>query len=414
MTRRGGREVAVTGVGATTPLGGSAVATWAALLAGRSGVAALREDWAAALPVRIAARVAVEPGEVLSRSEARRLDRAGQLALIAAREAWADAGAPEVDPYRLGVSVATGMGGVTTLLAAYDVLREHGPRKVSPFAVPMLMPNGPAAALGIEFRARAGTHAPAAACASGAEALAQGFEMIRRGRADVVIAGGAEAAVHPLPLAAFSNMRALSRRNDAPESASRPYDRERDGFVMGEGAGVLVLESTEYASARDRAPYAYLAGVGLSSDAHHLAEPASDGSPLARAVTDALDCAGLSPCEIRHLNAHASSTVKGDLAELEAMRKALGSAVGNVAITATKSMTGHLLGAAGAVEAIATVLALHHRAAPYTLNVDALDERVDLDVVRDAARPLPRGPVAALSSSIGFGGHNSVLAFCAV
>lgn len=401
----------VTGLGATTPLGGSVADTWESLLAGRCGVQALEEEWAAALPVRIAARARVEPREVLGRVEARRLDRSGQFALVAAREAWADAGTPVVEGARLGVAVATGMGGVTTLLAAHDLMRERGPRQVSPLSVPMLMPNGPAVALGVEFGARAGVHAPTSACASGAEAIAQGFEMIRAGRADVVIAGGAEAAVHPLPIAAFGNMMALSRRNDDPARASRPYDRDRDGFVLGEGAGILVLESARHAAARGARHYGRLAGAGLTSDGYHVAEPAPGGGSLAEAVTQALAAGGIDPSQVAHVNAHATATPKGDLAELAALKAAFGPLATGLAICATKSMTGHLLGAAGAVEAIATVLALHHRTVPATVNIEELDQAVDLDIVRDKPRDLPLGPVAALSNSIGFGGHNVVLAF---
>ncbi|MDQ1703042.1 MAG: 3-oxoacyl-[acyl-carrier-protein] synthase, partial [Frankiaceae bacterium] len=283
-------RVVVTGLGATTPLGGDVATTWAGLLAGNSGVKLLTEDWAESLPVRIAAPVAIDPSQVMDRVEARTLDRSAQLALIAAREAWADAGLAEgdVDPFRLGAVVASGIGGVTTLLNQYDVLKEKGPRRVSPYTVPMLMPNGPAANVSLAIGARAGTHTPVSACASGAEAIAYGIEMIRTGRADVVAAGGTEAAIHALPMAAFAAMRALSTREDDPQGASRPYDKSRDGFVLGEGAGILVLESEEHAKARGARIYGYATGFGLSSDAHHIAAPDPTGEGAARAMTECI------------------------------------------------------------------------------------------------------------------------------
>ncbi|HEX2498203.1 MAG: beta-ketoacyl-ACP synthase II [Actinomycetes bacterium] len=402
--------VVVTGLGATTPVGGDVEATWSALLAGKSGVVALTEDWAAELPVRIAAPVAVDPSEVLERVQARRLDRSGQLALIAAREAWADAGAVDVDPERLAVVVASGIGGVHTLLSNYDVLKEKGPRRVSPLAIPMLMPNGPAASVALEVGARGGVHTPVSACSSGAEAVAYGLNMIRSGRVDVVIAGGTEAAIHPLPLAAFANMMALSRRNDEPARASRPYDKARDGFVLGEGAGIVVLESADRAARRGARIYAEVAGAGLTSDAHHIAQPDPVGVGATRAMKEALADANLRPDQIVHINAHATSTPQGDVAEALAIRNALGEAAQGAMISATKSMTGHLLGAAGAVEGIATILALHHRLAPPTINLDDPDDEVRLDVVRGEPRALPDGTIAALNNSFGFGGHNVAVA----
>ena len=409
-------RVVITGLGATTPVGGDVATTWESFVAGRSGVRALTEDWAAELPVRIAARVAVEPDEVLPRVQARRLDRSGQFAVIAAKEAWSDAGldAEEVDGDRLGVVCASGIGGVTTLLSNYDALRDSGPRRVSPLAIPMLMPNSPAAYVGLEFGARAGVHTPVSACASGAEALSYGLDMIRNGRADIVVAGGTEAAIHPLPLAAFANMMALSKRNDEPERASRPYDKGRDGFVLGEGAGMVVLESAEHAEARGVRIYAELAGAGISADSHHIAQPDPSGAGAITAMRNALDDGDLEPADVRHLNAHATSTPVGDIAEAVAIRIALGDAAGNVAVTSTKSMTGHLLGGAGAVESIAAVLALYHRTAPPTINVDDLDDEIGLDVVRGESRPLGDGTLAALNNSFGFGGHNVALAFRSV
>ena len=415
------RTVVVTGIGATTPLGGDSASTWEALIAGRSGVHLMTHEWAADLPVRIAAEIAVDPGEVIPRPQARKLDRSAQFALIAAREAWADAGftgpagessdGPAVDPERLGAVVASGIGGVTTLLGQYDVLREQGVRRVSPHTVPMLMPNSPAANVGIELKARAGVHTPVSACASGAEAIGYAVEMIRTGRADVVVAGGTEAAIHPLPIVAFGNMMAMSKNNDDPQGASRPYDTARDGFVMGEGSGILVLESAEHAQRRGARIYCEAVGQGISADAHHITQPEPSGRGIAGALSNLLDATDLKPAEIAHINAHATSTPQGDVGEINALRKVFGDDLGHMAISATKSMTGHLLGGAGGVESVATVLALHHRLAPPTINVDHLDPEVDADIVRGEARALPDGTIVALNNSFGFGGHNVVLAF---
>jgi 3-oxoacyl-[acyl-carrier-protein] synthase II len=406
-----GRRVVVTGMGATTPVGGDVASTWQALLEGRSGVRPLTEAWAADLPVRIAARVQVEPLDVLERVEARKLDRSQQFALIAAREAWAQAGQPDVEKERLGVVFASGIGGVTTLLNAYDTLHEKGPRLVSPYTVPMLMPNGPAAAVGLELQAGAGVHTPVSACASGAEAIAVGVSMIRDGRADVVVCGGTEAAIHELPLAAFASMKAMSTRNDEPARASRPYDKARDGFVMGEGAGAVVLESAEHARARGVAILGEIAGVGISSDGYHITAPDPEGRGVIRALRAALDDAGLTPSDIVHVDAHATSTPVGDVAEAKAIRTVFGSAADGVVVTAPKSVFGHLLGAAGAVEAIATLLALRDRVSPATLNLEDRDDEIDLDIVTVDRRPLREG--AALSNAFGFGGHNVVLAVLA-
>ncbi len=404
------KRVVVTGLGATTPLGGDVASTWTALLAGSSGVKVLTDDWIDMLPVHIAAPVAVEPVEVLTVPQTKRMDRSGQFALIAAREAWADAGAPDVEPERKGVVIASGIGGVTTLLSAYDTLKERGARRVLPMTVPMLMPNGPAAVVGLELTARAGVHTPVSACSSGAEAIAYAVDMIRSGRADVVAAGGTEAAIHVLPLAGFAAMQALSTRNDEPERASRPYDKGRDGFVLGEGAGVVVLESLASAKARGAKIYAEVAGQGITADAHHMAQPDPVGAGASRAMQMAVASAGAQASDVVHINAHATSTPVGDVAEVAAIRAALGGATDGACISATKSMTGHLLGAAGAVEAIATILALHHRSAPATTNLDDIDDDVTLDVVRGEARQLPAGGIG-LNNSFGFGGHNVALAF---
>jgi 3-oxoacyl-[acyl-carrier-protein] synthase II len=361
--------------------------------------------------VKFAAMIAVEPVEVMKPVEIRRLDRSEQFAMIAAREAWADAGSPEVDHERLGVVIASGIGGVTTMLEQYDILRDKGARLVSPHTVPMLMPNGPAANVGLEFKAQAGVHTPVSACASGAEAIGYAMEMIRLGRADIVIAGGVEAAVHELPMAGFAAMKALSTRNDDPTKASRPYDKDRDGFVLGEGGGVVILESLEHAQARGATIYCELAGQGLTSDGYHIAAPDPSGSGVTRAVKFALRDSGVDLSEVVHLNAHATSTPAGDVAEANALTAALGEHMSHVAVSATKSMTGHLLGGAGAIESVFVVLAIKHRLAPPTINIENLDEAVKVDVVRDVPRPLPSGPIAAINDSFGFGGHNVVLIF---
>ena len=405
------RRVVVTGLGATTPLGGDVASTWAALIAGKSGVRLLIEDWRELLPVHFAARVATEPADQMERVEMRRLDRSEQFALIASREAWKDAGSPELDKERLGVVIASGIGGVITLLDQFDNLKEKGARGVSPHTVPMLMPNGPAANVGLELQAKAGVHTPVSACASGAEAIGYALEMIRNNRADVIVSGGVEAAIHQLPMAAFAAMKALSTRNDAPERASRPYDADRDGFVLGEGGGVLILEEYEHAKARGAKIYCELVGQGLSSDGYHIAAPDPDGSGVQRAIKFALADAKLSTKDIVHLNAHATSTPAGDVAEANALRLALGKDSDHVAVSATKSMTGHLLGGAGAIESVFIVKALQERLAPPTINIENLDPAVTIDVVRDTPRTLPAGQIAALNDSFGFGGHNVVLAF---
>ena len=405
------RRVVVTGLGATTPLGGDVASTWSALLAGKSGVRLLTEEWAQTIPVHFAARVAVEPSEAMERVEMRRLDRSEQFALIASREAWKDAGSPDIDKERLGVVIASGIGGVITLLDQYDILKDKGARFVSPHTVPMLMPNGPAANVGLELQARAGVHTPVSACASGAEAIGYALEMIRSNRADIIVSGGVEAAIHALPMAGFAAMKALSTRNEEPARASRPYDSGRDGFVLGEGGGILILEEYEHAKARGAKIYCEIVGQGLSSDGYHIAAPDPDGSGVQRAIKFALRDSGLSTKDIVHLNAHATSTPAGDVAEANALRLALGADADHVAVSATKSMTGHLLGGAGAIESVFIVKALQDRLAPPTINIDDLDPAVTIDVVRDKPRALPSGDIAALNDSFGFGGHNVVLAF---
>ncbi|MBL0002727.1 MAG: beta-ketoacyl-ACP synthase II [Actinomycetales bacterium] len=406
-------RVVVTGLGATTPVGGTVPETWEAILAGRSGARTMDFDWVAKyeLPVTFAAQIHTPPDQVLAKVETRRLDPSSQYALIAAREAWADAGAPELDPERLAVAVGSGIGGVWTLLSQWDTLREKGPRRVYPLAVPMLMPNGPSAAISLELGARAGAHTPVSACASGAEGMGYAVQMIRSGRADVVVAGGTEAAIHPMPIAGFAAMQALSTRNDDPAAASRPYDKDRDGFVLGEGAAIIVLESEAHARARGAKIYAELAGVGMSADAYHITAPEPEGAGASRAMLEAVSTAGGTLRDVVHINAHATSTPVGDVAETNAIRRAFGDLADSIPVSATKSMTGHLLGAAGALEAIFTILALHHRLAPASINLDTMDPQISLDVVHGAHRQLPAGDLLALDNSFGFGGHNVALAF---
>lgn len=401
------QRIVVTGLGATTPIGETAPATWDALLAGVSGARTLTQDWVAQyeLPVTFAASLKQDPSERLARVETRRLDPFAQYAMIASREAWEDAGKPEVEPERLAVAIGTGIGGVHSLLSQYDVLKEKGPRRVYPLTVPMLMPNAASGSVSLELGARAGAHTTVSACASGAEAMGYAADMIREGRADVVVAGGAEAAIHALPLAGFAAMQALSTRNDDPAHASRPYDVDRDGFVMGEGAAVIVLEKYEHAVARGARIYAEFASVGMSSDAHHITAPEPEGAGASRAMLEAVELAGLSASDIHHINAHATSTPVGDVAEVAAIRRAFGGAADDMAVTATKSMTGHLLGAAGALETLITIQSIYHRLIPATINIENLDPAVDLDVVRGDHRKLP-DTTAALNNSFGFGGHN--------
>jgi 3-oxoacyl-[acyl-carrier-protein] synthase II len=401
--------IVVTGLGASTPIGGDVATFWAGLLAGRSGVVALTEPWAADLTVQIAAPMAVDPAEVIPRVQARRLDRAEQAAIVAAREAWADAGfaghASEngLDSTRVAVVIGTGIGGVTSLLAQYDILQEKGPSRVSPLMVPMNMPNGAAAQVGLEFGAQAGVHTPVSACASGSEAIAYGLDLLQLDRADVVIVGGTEACIHPLNIAGFAQMRAMSTRNDEPHRASRPWDKGRDGFVLGEGAGVLVLEREASAIARGRTPYAILASAAITSDAYDIVQP--DQAGQIRALKLAVERSGASYDDVTHVNAHATSTPVGDMGEAGALAQLFGE---DTVVTGTKSMTGHLLGAAGAIEAIATVLTIRNSIVPPTINLDDPDDDLHLDVPRE---PREMAVEVAINDSFGFGGHNASLLF---
>lgn len=409
------KKIVITGIGATTPLGGTAVETWSALLAGESGASPLEQTWVAetAIPVTFAAQARVKTVDVLQRFEVKRLDPSSQFALIAGREAWADAGSPDVEPERLAVDWATGIGGVWTLLDAWDTLRERGPRRVLPMTVPMLMPNGPGAAIGMDLQARAGITTVVSACASSTEALVNAYNRLQAGLADIVIAGGSEAAIHPLPIASFAAMHALSTRNDDPATASRPYDVTRDGFVLGEGAAALVIETEEHAKARGAHIYAELLGGVVNSDAYHVTAPDPEGSAAARAMVSTIENAGASLADVSHINAHATSTPVGDIAEYKALKRVFGNLLEGIPVSATKASTGHLLGGAGALEAFFTVKALVERTAPPTINLTSQDPEIPLDVVT-APRSLPSGNLLALSNSFGFGGHNAVVAFRSV
>ncbi|MER8100943.1 beta-ketoacyl-[acyl-carrier-protein] synthase family protein [Kitasatospora sp. NPDC094016] len=396
-------EVVITGLGAITPLGADVESTWKALLAGRSGIrgGALRGHEDTGLPDAAAGTMAIDPAESLPPVQARRLDRSQQAAFIAAAEAWADAGAPQVDQDRLASAIGTGIGGVRTLLKEDDVLETAGTRRVSPRTVPMLMPNAAAALISIEYGARAGAYTPVSACSSGAEAIALGARLIRAGEADVVIAGGTEAAITPITVAGFAQAQALSRHTADPASASRPFAADRSGFVLSEGAAVLVLESAEHAGRRHAHVHAVLAGAGIAADAHHITAPAPDGSGQVAAMRKALTQAGLTPEQISHLNAHATGTPAGDIAEARAIREVFGRAT----VTAPKAALGHLFGAAGAIEALIAVLSVEHGVIPPTRNLTeaGVGPDIDLDVVT-ARRDVPQE--AVLSNSFGFGGQN--------
>ena len=409
------QRIVVTGIGASSPIGGTAPDSWSALLAGASGARTLEYDWVEKyqLPVTFAAQAAVRPDTVLARPVAKRLDPSSQFALVAAMEAWEDAGSPEVDPDRLGVDFATGIGGLWTLLDAWDTLREKGPRRVLPMTVPMLMPNAAAGNLSLHFGARAYARTVASACASSTESIVNAVEHLRDGLADVVIAGGTESVIHPVTIASFASMQALSKRNDSPETASRPGSIDRDGFVMGEGAAVLILETEEHAKARGAKIYAAVVGGGVTADSYHITANDPEGWGAARAVKLALDMADASPDDVTHINAHATSTPVGDPNEYVALHHVFGDRIGEIPVSATKASTGHLLGGTGALEAIFTVLALRDRVAPPTINITEQDPAVPF-LISGEPQPLGEGPQLAISNSFGFGGHNAVAAFASV
>ena len=407
------KRVVITGLGTVSPLGNDVQAYWSGLTAGRSGVATITAYDASDQPVRIAAEVkGFDPVALLGRRQAKRTDRFTQLVLVSADQAIADARLTferEADNRHAGVIIGTGIGGVGTLLDAYDMLQERGHRRVSALMVPMMMPNAGAGEVAIKHGLHGLVMSVASACATGNNAIGEGAERIRRGAAEVMICGGGESTMHPLPLAALGNMGALSHRNDEPERASRPFDADRDGFVMGEGAGALVLESLEHAQRRGTRIYAEVIGYGASCDAHHITAPSEDGTGAARALDAALSDAGLRPEEIDYINAHGTSTPLNDPMETRAIRTALGDHAYRVPISSTKSMIGHLMGAAGALEAIACVKTLETGVIHPTLNYQTQDPECDLDYVPGQARETH--PQTALSNSFGFGGHNATLIF---
>ena len=405
------RRVVVTGLGALTPIGKNVSETWTNALAGKSGIVKINQPWSEGLAAQIAGLVTVDPLEVLDRVSARRMDRSTQLGVIAVKEAWADAGSPDINKERLGVFFGTGIGGLTTVLEQYDILNSRGPDRVNPLTVPMIMPNSAAAMVGLEVGARAGVHSPVSACATSAEAIAGALEMIRNNRADIVVAGGTEACVNRLAIAAFASMRALSTKNDEPQIASRPYDIDRDGFVMGEGAGALILEEEEHALKRGAKIYGVVSGAGMSSDGYHIAAPEPEGAGASRAMVAALNDANAKATDVAHVNAHATSTPVGDIAEYKAMKSALGNALDNVVVTATKSMTGHLLGGAGAVESVFTIMGLKEGLIPPTLNLKNQDPEIKINVAKDEPYKLSANANFALNNSFGFGGHNVCIAF---
>jgi len=410
VERSGEVRVVVTGLGAVTPLGDNADSFWRGLLEGRSGVRRIERFDASEFTTRIGAEVRdFDAHRYFSPKEARRTDRFTQFAIASADMALENAGlrTDEVDPCRLAVVLGTGIGGIETLTDQFAVLREKGPRRVSPFFIPMMIANIAAGQIAIRHGAKGPNVTVVTACASGSNAIGDAFRLIQRGDVDAALAGGAEAPFVPVAFAGFCAMRALSTRNDEPERASRPFDAGRDGFVMGEGAGVVVLESLERAVQRGARIYAEVVGFGTTADAHHVAEPAPGGDGGARSMEACLEDAGLEPGEVDYINAHGTATPKNDLYETMAVKKVFGERT-RVAISSTKSMTGHLLGAAGAIEFIATVLSVHHGIVPPTINYEQPDPECDLDYVPNEARRM--AVRVALSNSFGFGGQNATLA----
>lgn len=401
-------DVVITGLGVVTPIGIGVEAFWNGLVTGASGGSPIGSFDASDYPVRIAAEVKdFEPTKWIDAREVPRTDRFCQMGVAAACLAWEHAGLDDVDRARVGVVVGSGIGGLATIEEQHQALLKGGPRRVSPFMVPRLMPNAAAAAIAMRFGVTAPNFSVASACATGAHAIGEALQLLRAGRADVVLAGGCEAAITPLSVAAFARMGALSTRNDDPERASRPFDKDRDGFVFGEGAGVLVLERAETATDRGAEPIAKLSGYGATSDAFHVTQPDPDGRGATKAMELALEDARLTPQDIDYVNAHGTSTPYNDRVETLAIKQALGNEAKRIPVTSTKSQTGHLLGAAGAVEAAATALMLQRGTVPPTINLETPDPECDLDYVPDGPRDGRLG--AALSNSFGFGGQNACL-----
>ena len=406
------RRVVVTGLGALTPIGNTAEELWTGLTEGRSGIGPITKFDPAAYPTRIAGQIKnFDPLAYVDKKEARRLDPYLQYAIASSVMAVADAGidSARVDSERLGVMIGSGIGGITTLLDGEHVLLEKGPDRVSPFIIPMLIINMASGLVSMRFGAKGPNSSVVTACATGNHAIGDAFKLIQRGAADAMIAGGAEAIIVPLTIAGFCAMKAMSTRNDEPQKASRPFDAARDGFVCGEGGGVVVLESLEHARRRDARIYAEVIGYGMTGDAHHMTAPDPEGDGAARAMAGALADAGISPGDVGYINAHGTSTPYNDKFETLAIKRVFGEHARKVAVSSTKSMTGHLLGAAGGIEAIASVLALHHGILPPTINYETPDPDCDLDYIPNQARK--QDVELALSNAFGFGGTNATLVF---
>jgi beta-ketoacyl ACP synthase len=398
----------VTAVEATTSLAADIESTWKGLLAGESGIRILEDDFVTKwdLPVRIGGHLVDNVDDHMTRIDMRRMSYVQRMSKLVSGRLWETAGRPEVDPDRFAVIIGTGLGGGEKIVETYDAMNEGGPRKVSPLAVQMIMPNGAAAVAGLELGARAGVITPVSACSSGSEAIAHGWRQIVMGDADFAVVGGVEGGIEALPIAAFSMMRAMSTNNDNPAGASRPFDKNRDGFVFGEAGAMMIIELEEHALARGAKPLARLMGAGITSDAFHMVAPAADGQRAGHAMKRAMETAGLSPKDINHVNAHATATPIGDTAEANALRVA---GVEHAAVYAPKSALGHSIGAVGALESILTVLALRDGVIPPTLNYETPDPEIDLDVV--AGEPRYGDYQYAINNSFGFGGHNVALAF---
>lgn len=405
------RRVVVTGMGALTPLGLDVQSFWDGLAAGRGACAEIRSFDASEFPVRIACELpGFDAEDYLDKRELRKMDAVTRYAMAAAQMAWEDAGFDEgaFTPERAGVVIGTGVGGIQTLEDQHTVLMEKGPRRVSPFFIPMLIADMPAGMVSIRYGLKGPNYATVSACASGAHAIGTAYRAIRDGDAEVMVTGGTEAAVCPLSVAGFANMKAISSRNDEPEKASRPFDRDRDGFVLGEGAGIVVLEELEHALGRGADVRAEMVGFGATGDAFHMTAPAPGGEGMARAMSIALADGGLAPSDAQYINAHGTSTPPNDKLETAAIHEVFGEHARKLAVSSTKSMTGHLLGAAGGIEFIATVLTLEKSIIPPTINYETPDPECDLDYVPNQAREAE--VTCALTNSFGFGGHNAVIA----
>jgi beta-ketoacyl ACP synthase len=398
----------VTAVEATTALAADIESTWKGLLAGESGIRVLEDEFVTKwdLPVRIGGHLVDNVDDHMTRLDLRRMSYVQRMSKLISGRLWENAGKPEVDPDRFAVVIGTGLGGGEKIVETYDLMNEGGPRKVSPLAVQMIMPNGAAAVAGLELGARAGVITPVSACSSGSEAIAHAWRQIVMGDADFVVCGGVEGGIEALPIAAFSMMRAMSTRNDDPAGASRPFDKDRDGFVFGEAGAMMIIETEEHAKARGAKPLARLMGAGITSDAFHMVAPAPDGLRAGHAMKRAMETAGLSAKDIDHVNAHGTATPIGDTAEAAAIRVA---GCENAAVYAPKSALGHSIGAVGALESVLTVLALRDGVIPPTLNYETPDPEIDLDVV--AREPRYGDFQYAINNSFGFGGHNVALAF---